>query len=63
MANDPGNTEGHQLVANLIAASFPLEKYLQQKQPLTDLEIESLSMTVNGLQSFIDIWKKTHGKE
>ena len=51
------------IIAQFMTASAPLEQYLQHRGPLTDLQLESVSLTVAGLQTFLDIWKKKHGKE
>ena len=59
MTNEP---KAHRLIANFMTASTPLEQYIQQGSPLTDLEVESVSMTVKNIQIFLDIWKRRHGK-
>jgi len=51
------------LVADFMTASTPLEQYLQQGGPLTDLQVESVSITVGNLQTFLVIWKRKHGKK
>lgn len=48
----------HRLLANFMSASSPIEKYLQEGGPLTVLELESLSLTISGLQTFLDTWKR-----
>ena len=55
----------HQLIANLMTASTPLEKYLQDGGPLTDLEVESIAVTLGKLKIFFDIcvWKRTHAQK
>ena len=53
----------HRLIANFMTASTPLEKHLQQGEPLTDLELQSLSLTIDSLQTFLDGWKTKHGKK
>ena len=51
-----------ELIAKFMAASSPLEAYLQQKGPMTDVQLESLSVTLESLQTFLQIWKQKHGK-
>jgi hypothetical protein len=53
--------EAQRLIANLLSSSAPVEVYLQQGGPLTDLQLHSLSLTIEGLQSFLAIWKRKHG--
>jgi hypothetical protein len=38
----------------------PVEKYLKEGRPLTDLQVESLSLAAGVLQTFLDIWKSRH---
>jgi hypothetical protein len=59
MANQP---KASILVANLMTHSKTLEEYLQQGGPLTDLQVEAVSLTVNHLQLFLDTWKRKHDK-
>jgi hypothetical protein len=53
--------ESQRLISNFIAASAPLETYLQQGGPLTPLQVESITLTMSGLQTFLDVWKRMHG--
>jgi hypothetical protein len=46
------------LLANLMTASAPMEEYLRQGRPLTAQEFDSLSLTISGLQTFLDVWKR-----
>ena len=46
----------HRLLANFMSASTPIEKYLQENGPLTVQELDSLSLTISNLQTFLDIW-------
>jgi hypothetical protein len=39
-------------------ASAPIEEYLRQGRPLTAQEFDSLSLTISGLHTFFDIWKR-----
>lgn len=48
----------HQLIAHFMSASVPLEQYLQRGKPLTLQEIDLISLTVMGLQTFIEVWKR-----
>ena len=48
------------LLANLMSASAPVEEYLRQSRPLTAQEFDSLSLTISGLQMFLDVWKRKH---
>ena len=47
------------LIANPMSASPPIEEYLRQGRPLTAQEFDSLSLTISGLQTFLDIWRRT----
>ena len=38
------------------------EQYLQHGGPLTDLEVQSMSLTIKNLQLLLDIWRQKHGK-
>ena len=38
----------------------PVEKYLKEGRPLTDLQVESISLAVGVLQTFLNIWKARH---
>ena len=58
---DDKQLEAQRLIADLMSASAPVESYLQQAQPLTPIQLESLSLTIDGLQSFLSIWKRKHG--
>jgi hypothetical protein len=55
----------HQLIANLMTASAPLEKYLRDGGPLTDLEVESIAVTVGKLKIYFDfcVWQRTHAQK
>jgi hypothetical protein len=53
--------EAHELIAKFMSASAPMETYLQQGNPLTDHELELIALTVSGLQTFLDSWKRKHG--
>ncbi len=51
------------LIADFMAASTPIEKYLQQGGQLTDLELQSISLTIDSLQTFLNIWHAKQGKK
>ena len=53
-----GEVPSHRLVANFMSGSAPLEEYLRQGKPLTDSEMELISLTLAGLQTFITVWKR-----
>ena len=55
--------EVQRMIADFMKASAPLETYLQQRGPLTPLQIESITLTVSGLQTFINVWKKKNAAE
>ena len=55
--------EAHLLISNFMSASAPLELYLEQQRPLTDLELQSLSLTLESLQGLIVLWKVKHGEK
>ena len=58
---DKKETDPQRLLATFMSASAPMETYLQQGGALTPLQLESLSLTIEGLQSFLAIWKRKHG--
>jgi hypothetical protein len=53
-------SETQKLIAAFMSASAPLERYLQEGRPLTALQLESISLTVDGLYTFLDIWNRKH---
>ena len=60
MVDDDATTR--RLIAEFLSSSTPVEQYLKRGGPLTDLQLEALSLTVDSLQTFLDIWKMKHGK-
>jgi hypothetical protein len=44
-------------------ASSPVEDLLRQNRPLSDRQVESLSVTLESLQTYLNIWKQRHGKK
>jgi len=61
MVNDDATTR--RLIAEFLSSSTPVEQYLKRGGPLTDLQLEALSLTVDSLQTFLDIWKMKHDKK
>ena len=55
---DTDTIRSRRLLANLMSASAPMEEYLRQGRPLTAQEFDSLSLTISGLQTFFDVWKR-----
>lgn len=51
---------GHRILAKFMSASAPVEKYLQEGGTFTTQELESLSLTISGLQTFLDTWKRKY---
>ncbi|WP_447598193.1 hypothetical protein [Nitrospira sp. Nam80] len=41
--------------------SSDVERYLQQKQPLTDVQLESIATTIQGLQTLLETWRTHFG--
>jgi hypothetical protein len=55
--------EAHLVISNFMSASAQLELYLEQQRPLTDLELESLSLTLESLEGLIVLWKVKHAEK
>lgn len=51
----------HRIIADFMKASTPIEQHLQLGRPLATLQLDSISLTVEGLETFLSIWKKKHG--
>jgi hypothetical protein len=51
------------LMADFMAASTAVEKYLKQGRPLRPLQFESMCITVSMLQTFLTAWKLRYGGE
>ena len=51
---DTDAVKTQRLIANLMTASAPVEEYLRQGGPLSPQELESLALTISGLQTFLD---------
>ena len=50
-------TASYRIISKLLAAMTPVEKHLKDGRPLTDLQVESISLAIGVLQTFLDIWK------
>jgi len=61
MFND--DVTARRIIAQFLSSSTPIEEYLKRGGPLTHLQLESLTLTVDSLQTFLDIWKMKHGKK
>jgi uncharacterized membrane protein len=61
MIDTPPAIESEGLIARFMTASTPVEVYLQQHGPLSPLELDSLTLTLRSLQTFLDIWKQKEG--
>lgn len=48
-------------MADLMAATTSVEKYLKQGRPLTLLQFDSISLAASMLQTFLNIWKVRYG--
>ncbi len=48
----------NRLVGDFLRASAPLETYLQQRGPLSNLHVQSIELSLNCLQHFLKAWKK-----
>jgi len=49
------------LIANFMTALIPIEKYLKGGRPLTGLQVESLSLALATVESFLAVWKAAKG--
>jgi hypothetical protein len=56
MDTDAAQTEC--LIANFVSVSIPVEEYLRHGRPLTAQELESVSLTITGLKTFLELWKR-----
>ena len=51
------------LLADFMATTTGLEKYLKEGRPLRPLQFESMYLTVSMLQTFLTTWKLRYGGE
>ena len=51
----------NQMVADFMKVSSDVERYLQQKKPLTDLQHESIVTTIHGLETLLATWRTHFG--
>ncbi len=51
----------NRMVADFMKVSSDVERYLQQKQPLTDVQLESIATTIQGLQTLLETWRTHFG--
>jgi hypothetical protein len=49
------------MVADFMKVSSDVERYLQQKQPLTDVQHESIATTLQGLRTLLATWRTHFG--
>jgi len=54
MAEEPTERK----IARFMAASTPIENLLREGRPLTEVQLQSLTVTVAQLQTYIDIWNR-----
>ena len=50
------------LIVAFNSASVPLHRHLQQRRPLSSLQLKSLSLTVSLTQFYLERWMKQHRK-
>ncbi len=48
------------MIATFMKASAPLEAYLQEGGELTDSDLSSIELTITGLVTFLETWKRKH---
>ncbi len=48
------------MIATFMKGSAPLEAYLQEGGELTDTDLNSIELTITGLVTFLDTWKRKH---
>jgi len=58
----PRYLETQKMVATFMKACAPLETYLQQGGELTDGDLRSIELTVTGLITFLETWKRKYTK-
>lgn len=53
-------TNTKKMIATFMKASAPLEAYLQEGGELTDTDLNSVELTITGLVTFLESWKRKH---
>jgi hypothetical protein len=48
------------MVSTFMKASAPLETYLQQGGELTEADLRSVELTIMGLMTFLETWKRKY---
>jgi hypothetical protein len=51
----------HQIAA-FMSACVPLEQHLQEGAPLSEIDVESIKVTIMGLQTNLMVWQRKNGK-
>jgi hypothetical protein len=60
MAKRQDLARSKKMIATFMKASAPLEAYLQAGGELTDTDLNSIELTITGLVTFLDTWKRKH---
>jgi hypothetical protein len=58
---DRAAVRANRMVADFMKVSSDVERYLQQKQPLTDVQHESIATTLQGLRTLLATWRTHFG--
>ena len=58
MPKEQGEVSVNRWVAMFMTACVPVEKYLMGGHPLTDIEADSMTSTIEGLRTALDVWKR-----
>lgn len=48
------------MIATFMKGAVPLETYLQAGGELTDSDLNSIELTITGLVTFLETWKRKH---
>jgi hypothetical protein len=54
--------EVERAIASFLSACLPVEKYLQAGTSLTNLQLDTISTAIQGLQTNIVVWKSKAGR-
>ena len=54
-------TAASRLIANLMTALIHVQKYLKRGRPLTGLQVESLSLALQTVETLLAVWKAGKG--